>query len=129
MITGYIMNPSERVNMFQPDSTTEDMFVKTQKLLQGLENDDYIDAQCTIQYERIARRTAGIVSMFYNTYGITIEELEKELGLNSLRKSFACKNIDLYEIIDYIASNDNLLANEVLDVITNSDNLIITINL
>ena len=123
------MSPSERINMFQPDSTTEEMFKKVDKLLKAIEKDDYIDAQCDIQYERMARRAAGSIKMFNAVYGTTLEELQKELNLNNLIKSFACKGINLIEILAYFVSSDNLLATENLDVITNSDNLIITINL
>ena len=123
------MNPSERINMFKPDSTTESMFEKVDKLLRGLEEDDYIEAQCDIQNERIARRAAGIVKMFNDQYGLTLEELEKLYNLNNLRKAFACIGIDLYALINSFITNDNLLADETLNVITNSDNRIITLNL
>jgi len=118
---------SIRVNMFKPDSTYDEVYNKTKKLIKRLSIDSSTLEYCDIIYEKIARRTAGILHMFEETYNMTRRQVEETYQLNDLRKMFACKGIDLLEIQSYFTSNDNLLADENEHPITTQDNVIIKI--
>jgi len=118
---------SVRVNMFKPDSTNSAIVEKVTKLLKSIDNGN--PNYCDILFERIARRTAGILDNQFNNYNLNIHQVEELYGLNDLRKSFACKGIDLLEIMSHFVSNDDLLATELSEVITTENNLIIKINL
>jgi len=118
---------SIRVNMFKPDSTTDSIIKKTHLLLNAFNLGDYKAQLCDIIFEKTARRAAGIFHMFKETYNLSRKDVEEKYGLNDMRKSFACKGINLLEIIDYFESNDILLADENENIITTQDNVIIKI--
>ncbi len=124
METLYTTN-STRINLFKPDSTTVDINIEVEKLLKSFDKGS--PNLCPILVERMARRTAAILHTFKEVYNLSIRQVEELLELNDLRKSFACKGVDLLELMNYYESNDSLLADQDSNILTTVENFIIKI--